>query len=122
MRLLLLVLPLLWAAGFPVLAERPSPEKVVELALMESAFKGELQAVRQLVSAGISINVHDEEQRTPLMWAAFNGHTPVVSFLLRQGARVDAKDVKGRTALMYASSGPFKQGDRRAAAEEGRRS
>jgi ankyrin repeat protein len=106
---LVTVLPLLWPVGFPALAQRPPAEEVVARALMENAFKGELEKVRQLVSAGISANVRDTEQRTPLMWAAFNGHTPVASFLLEQGAEVDAKDNNGRTALMYASSGPFQE-------------
>lgn len=106
-RVILVVLPLLWAGVAPALAERPIPEEMVERALTESAFKGELESVRQLVSAGISVNARDPEKRTSLMWAAFNGHTPVASFLIDQGAEIDAKDSNGRTALMYASSGPF---------------
>jgi ankyrin repeat protein len=108
-KVFLTLLPLLWPVGFPALAQRPSAEEVVARALTESAFQGELEEVRQLVSAGVSVNVRDTEQRTPLMWAAFNGHTPVASFLLEQGAEVDAKDNNGRTALMYASSGPFQE-------------
>jgi ankyrin repeat protein len=109
-RIALIVLPqILGLIGSPALAQRPSPEAVAESALMESAFNGKLDVVQQLVSAGISVNAHDPEQRTSLMWAAFNGHTPVVSFLLEHGAEVDAKDKSKRTALMYASSGPFKQ-------------
>jgi ankyrin repeat protein len=100
---------LLLIAGSPALAQRPSPEKVVESALMESAFNGDLETVQQLVAAGISVSVRDLEERTPLMWSAFNGHTPVVSFLLDQGAEVDAQDNHNRTALMYASTGPFKE-------------
>ena len=100
---------LLWVAASPALAQRPSPEEVVESALMESAFNGDLETVQQLVAADISVSIRDIEERTPLMWSAFNGHTPVVSFLLDQGAEVDAKDNNNRTALMYASTGPFKE-------------
>jgi ankyrin repeat protein len=103
----LAVLPLLGLVSFPALAQRPSSEEVVARAFAESAFAGELEKVRQLASAGVSVNARDAEQRTPLMWAAFNGHTPVAAFLLEQGAEVDAKDNNGRSALMYASSGPF---------------
>jgi ankyrin repeat protein len=109
MRILLTLLPMLWAAGLPVLAQRPSAEEVTQRAFMESAFGGNLEAVQQLVSAGVSVNVHDDQDRTPLMWTAFNGHTPVASFLLDKGAEVNARDASGRTALMYASSGPFKE-------------
>jgi len=99
---------LLGSVGLAALAENPSPEVVVEQALMEMAYNGKLSEVQQLVSAGVSVNAQDAELRTPLMWAAFNGHTAVVGFLLEKGAKVDAKDRNGRTALMYASSGPFK--------------
>lgn len=102
-------LPLLWILAVPALAERPSAEQVVERALMESAFKGELESVQQLVLAGISVNVSDDQEHMPLMWAAYNGHTQVVAFILEQGAEVNARDQSGRTALMYASSGPFKE-------------
>jgi len=82
----------------------PGPE---EQALMEAAFNGQLETVRDLVSAGADIHAGDADRRTALMWAAFNGHTEVVAFLLDREAVLDAKDSNGRTALMYASSGPF---------------
>jgi ankyrin repeat protein len=109
MKYLLPLLPLLLIVGVSAPAQTPSPEQVVNQALIEFAFKGNLPELQQLVSAGVSVNVHDDQKRTPLMWASFNGHTPVVGYLLEQGAKVDAKDVSGRTALMYASSGPFKE-------------
>lgn len=107
MRCLMTLVALTGLAGPCALAQVPSPEAAGEQALMELAFKGQLEQLRTLVSAGLGADVTDAEKRTPLMWAAFNGHTPVVSYLLSEGAKPDTKDVNGRTALMYASSGPF---------------
>lgn len=86
-----------------------SPQEMAEQALLQAAYSGNLSAVRELVSKGVSPDAADAELRTPLMWAAFNGHTPVVSYLLEQGAKLAARDGNGRGALMYASSGPFEE-------------
>ena len=109
MKHLLISLLLLGFVGVPAAAETQDPQAVVERVLMESAYNGKLEEVQGLVSAGVSVNAQDADERTPLMWAAFNGHTKVVAFLLEQGAKIDTKDLNGRTALMYGSSGPFKE-------------
>ena len=98
---------IVWAVVVPVLAQAPPGMKPDERELLQAAFDGKLEAIRALVSNGISVDATDPEKRTALMWAAFNGHTPVVRYLLEKGATVDAKDENGRTALLYASSGPF---------------
>ena len=109
MKHLLALLILCGIVCLSAVAETRDPQAVAERALTEAAFNGKLDEVRGLVSAGISVDARDADQRTPLMWAAFNGHTTVVEYLLGKGAEVNAKDVNGRTALMYASSGPFKE-------------
>lgn len=103
-----LVVPvLLWRLGAPLAAQDSLAPASAEQALMESAYFGNLEEVKRLVSAGATVDAADPEKRTSLMWAAFNGHTAVVGYLLEKGAELDAKDASGRTALMYASSGPF---------------
>jgi ankyrin repeat protein len=106
MRYLLMSALLLASLIAPIAAQGQSPQAMAEQALLQAAFDGNLAAVQELVSKGISPNTTDAEQHTPLMWAAFNGHTPVVTYLLEKGAKLEARDENGRGALMYASSGP----------------
>jgi ankyrin repeat protein len=107
MRSLVLSAVLIALISVPVAAQGQPGLAQAEQALMHAAFTGNLEAVQELVSKGISPNATDTEQHTPLMWAAFNGHTPVIRYLLEKGATLDAKDESGRSALMYASSGPY---------------
>jgi ankyrin repeat protein len=101
------LIALLLTTCVPLAAQTPVQLTPEEQALMESAYMGNLEDVRRLVLSGTTVDVKDEERRTPLMFAAFNGHAPVVEYLLDAGAEIDAKDRNGRPALMYASSGPF---------------
>ena len=89
------------------LAAQTTPPASLEQQLMEAAYLGELETVKQLVLKGATVDAADSEKRTSLMWAAFNGHSAVAEYLLDRDAELDAKDSSGRTALMYASSGPF---------------
>jgi ankyrin repeat protein len=107
MRALFLFLSLLFlpATSFP--AEVVDAQNPRDRALLQSAFKGELENVKVLLRKGASIEATDPKQRTALMWAAANGHTPVVEFLVDQGADINARDSDGQTALMYASRRSF---------------
>ncbi len=107
MRALKILPLLLWSLASPASAQvLPSPSEAVQ-DLMASAYAGELDEVRRLISQGTAVDSVNAEKHTSLMWASFNGHTAVVGFLLESGANIDAKDKNGRTALMYASSGPY---------------
>lgn len=86
--------------------KRGNPLSPREQQLHKAALLGQLDEVRALIDGGVSPNVSDAQQRTPMMWAAFNGHEPIVVFLLEQGADSTRIDEKGRTALMYAAAGP----------------
>jgi ankyrin repeat protein len=107
MRKFMILLFGLMMAGSEVLAQGPPAFGEAEQALMESAFKGDLESVRRLVASGTEVDAVNAEKSTALMWASFNGHTPVVSFLLESGAKINALDGNGRPALQYASSGPY---------------
>jgi ankyrin repeat protein len=100
---------LLLTTCIPLAAQAPVQLTPDEQALMEAAYLGKLDEVRRLVMDGTSVDVIDDERRTPLLWAAFNGHTAVAEYLLDAGADIENKDSNGRTALMYASSGPFEE-------------
>jgi ankyrin repeat protein len=107
MKTLITLVALLSSVTAHLAAQTPVQLTPEEQALMEAAYLGKLEEVRQLVLDGTPVDVNDAERRSPLMFAAFNGHAPVAEYLLEAGAEIDAKDSSGRTALMYASSGSF---------------
>ena len=66
---------------------------------LEAADRGNLQAVRNLISAGADVNAKDEDGETALMIAADDGHTAIVQALIAAGADVNARDDEGESAL-----------------------
>ena len=68
----------------------------------EAAGKGG-DALRSLMSEGISINSIDEHGKTALMDAADNNKSQIVQTLISNGANVNMQDEKGQTALMMAA-------------------
>ncbi|MBA4147411.1 MAG: ankyrin repeat domain-containing protein [Verrucomicrobia bacterium] len=85
---------------------------LVELALLDAAASGKLNAVASAIAIGTNINALDHRDLpwnvTPLMHAARNGHVEVVRALLTAGAKVSLKDESppgeegGWTALHHA--------------------
>lgn len=72
---------------------------------MLAAFRGDIQAVRELLLAGADVNARDRDGDTALMFAAYRGHTEIVSLLLYYGANIYARARNGWTAKRAAESG-----------------
>jgi serine/threonine-protein phosphatase 6 regulatory ankyrin repeat subunit B len=70
--------------------------------LVEAAWNGDLQAVKDALEAGADINQRNEMGWPALIGSAMNGHIDVVKYLLEKGADVNAEN-KGTTALMCAA-------------------
>ena len=72
---------------------------------IESAKKGDIEAVKLFLAEGININAKNEKGQTALMRAAEYQRTEVVTLLLEKGAdvNIESNPLK-RTALMEASS------------------
>ena len=70
---------------------------------IQSAEKGDRNAVELFLSSGVDIDTRDEHGRTPLMVSTFNGKEEVAIFLIRSGADVRAKDTAGYGPLHWAA-------------------
>jgi len=64
---------------------------------------GNHKRVKQLLHEGVSVNVQDINERTPLMEASMKGHLAVADALIRSGARLFTRDSNGFTSLHYAA-------------------
>ncbi len=77
-----------------------------QLQFIDAAEKGNINAVKDFLDAGVNINAQDDivVGRTALREAAKNGHKEVVSLLLARGANVNVQDEYGNTALIWAAT------------------
>ncbi|EFP00697.1 CRE-MLT-4 protein [Caenorhabditis remanei] len=62
-----------------------------------------LDAVQLLIELECSVDLVDNEQRTPLHYAAEHGYPEIVRFLLSKGARNSTRDNIGATPAHYAA-------------------
>jgi hypothetical protein len=79
-------------------------EEVSATDIWVAAREGDLEAVKQSLAAGTSINAREPSGgATPLNTAAMCGQTKVAAFLIEQGADVSVANNDGNTALHLAS-------------------
>jgi ankyrin repeat protein len=90
-------------------AAKPKPPtgKAPDIDIHFAAMIGNLEAVKQHITAGADVNAIDDDRgMTPLIIAAGNGHKEIVVLLITEGADVNAKDDKfGMTPLLMAVVG-----------------
>ncbi|MDX6694785.1 MAG: hypothetical protein QOF02_2388 [Blastocatellia bacterium] len=73
--------------------------------LVSAVFKGDLQAVKELIAAGVDVNVVDKEVGiTALMQAVNFNNQEMVVLLLAAGADANARGEGGQTALTMLSN------------------
>ena len=95
------------------IAARPNvPLSDAESELLAAAFRGDNEAVRDLLAKGVNVNIKDVDGRSPLTEAAWNGHSETIKLLLEHGADPRVKKNDGETALSLATA----RGQRDAAA------
>ena len=97
-RPLVLTLALLQAGG---LAGAQTPSAPADLYVPIRA--GDLQAVRQLLTAGAPVDARDHWGRTPLIVALQQGREAMVELLVEHGAAISMTDAWGRTPLLVAT-------------------
>lgn len=69
----------------------------------------DLDAVKQRIAAGESVDTRDQSGQTPLIAAAKYGNAQIVSFLLGEGAQVQLTDNSGNNALNGLAMSIFAQ-------------
>jgi ankyrin repeat protein len=74
-----------------------------KLLLHRASAQGDLEHVKELISAGWDIECTDEHGATPLFAASFKGQAEVAKFLISKGADVNRGNVARYTPLMTAS-------------------
>ena len=73
-----------------------------ELALINAAENGNIEAVKQHLAAGTDVNVKDNIGLTPLHMAAGDGRKEVAELLIAKGAEVNVKNKYHKTPLDWA--------------------
>ena len=77
--------------------------KAPDISIHIAAIKGNVEAVKQHLSAGTDVNTKNKEGATPLHRAAYNGHIEIAELLISKGADVNAKDNAGGAPLHEAA-------------------
>jgi len=91
-------------ANQQVTARPDVPLTEAETELLAASFRGDNEAIRDLLAKGVNVNVKDVDGRTPLTEAAWNGHSEAIKLLLEHGADPSVKKNDGETALSLATA------------------
>ncbi len=71
-------------------------------AIMGAIYNGNITEVDRLLKSGVSANVRNVKERTPLMLAVALGYQDIARLLMKYGADVTVRDAGGQTALSIA--------------------
>jgi hypothetical protein len=71
-------------------------------AIMGAIYNGNVAEVDRLLKTGVSANVRNVKDRTPLMLAVALGYQDIARLLMKYGADVTVRDTGGETALSIA--------------------
>lgn len=75
-----------------------------ETMLMEAASSGNAERVRELLAAGVPVDMRDADGPTALLLATRANHPEVAKVLIAAGANVNAKDANKDTPFLYAGA------------------
>ena len=90
---------------------RPGVDRTGRSELHYAAAEGDLKKVEELIAAGNSVSLADDNGWTPLHFAAQARSHSVAKVLLAAGAPVDAQDSHGNTPLLRAVFSSCGEGD-----------
>jgi len=72
-------------------AEQGSKSEAPDITIHDAAAKGNLEAVKHHLAAGMNVNTQDDSGRTPLHWAVYQNHKEIVGLLIANSADVNAR-------------------------------
>jgi len=87
----------------------PPTAKAPAISIHKAASGGNIEAVKQHLTAGTDVNAKDVIGQTPLHDAAGKGHKEIAELLIAEGADVNARDNYKWTPLNYAAHGGHKE-------------
>ncbi|UCF19278.1 MAG: SDR family NAD(P)-dependent oxidoreductase [Gemmatimonadota bacterium] len=94
----------LGATGRAASRPSPPPEGQRDLRFHEAIVRGDLEAVRELIEAGVDLNGREPSGgSSPLISAATFGQTEAAKVLIGAGADLDQQNNEGSTALITAA-------------------
>ena len=97
------------SAPAPETKPEPTTAKAPDISINDAVEKGNIEAVKQHLTAGTDVEVKDGEGWTLLQMAAGEGHKEIAELLIAKGADVNAMNADGLTALFAAILGPHKE-------------
>ena len=80
----------------------PPTAKALAISIHKAAERGNIEAVKQHLAAGVDVNAKSDDGGTPLLYAAAYGHRKIVELLIAAGADVNVKNENGKTTLHFA--------------------
>jgi len=87
--------------------ESQTPEsptaKAPDISIIQAAADGNIEAVKQHLSAGTDVNSKDDIGCTSLHWAVNYNHKEIAELLIEKGAGMNEKNKTGATPLHFAS-------------------
>jgi len=83
------------SAPSPEAKPEPPTAKAPNISIWDAAAKGNIEAVKYHLAAGVDVNANGYRGFTPLHYAARNGHKEIVELLIAKGADVNVKIVSG---------------------------
>jgi ankyrin repeat protein len=78
----------------------PEADRAADRALIDAAYAGNVEAVKQHLAAGTDVNTKGKYGKAPLHYAATK---EMLELLIAKGADVNVKDKDGGTPLHYAA-------------------
>ena len=81
----------------------PPTAKAPDISIHDAVEKGNIEAVKQHLTAGKDVNAKNDDELTPLQMAAGEGQKEIAELLIAKGADVNAKDKIGGTSLHLAA-------------------
>ena len=83
------------SAPTPEAKPEPPTAKAPNISIHDAAAKGNIDAVKHHLAAGVDVNAKGYRGFTPLHYAARNGRKEIVELLITKGADVNVKIVSG---------------------------